>query len=98
MAKPSPNLSKELGILTIESMIKLENMKFGYKLINQMLPKKISEICYLDSRQQLLVKSHHYSTRNERAPNLARNMNKLYRESFLCKGPRSLVALYVEKK
>ena len=28
------NLNRTLGILSIEDMIKLENMKFGYKLEN----------------------------------------------------------------
>ena len=96
--QPALNLNKELGILTIESMIRLENMKFGYKLINQMLPQKITETCFVDSKQQSITKSHNYSTRNKSVPNLPKNMNKLYRESFLCKGPQSLMTLSLETK
>ena len=96
--KTNTNLNKTLGILSIEDMIKLENMKFGYKLVHRMLPQKIVEICCKDSKQEPLTKSHHYSTRNKSVPNLPRNMNKLYMESFLCKGPQSCLTLSVETK
>ena len=96
--KANNNLNKTLGILSIEDMIKLENMKFGYKLIHWMLPQKIDETCLRDSRHESLTKSHQYSTRNKKVPNLPRNMNKLYRESFLCKGPQSWLTLPVETK
>ena len=94
--KSNPN--KNLGILTIDEMISLENMKFGYKLVHQMLPHKIAAICYVDSKDQSLIKSHQYSTRNKSVPNLPRNMNKLYRESFLYKGPQSWLTLSVETR
>ena len=90
--------NKSLGILTIEEMTRLENMKFHYKLVHQMLPQKIVEICYEDSKHQSLIKSHQYSTRNKSVPNLPVNMNKLYRESFLCKGPQSWLTLTVETR
>ena len=92
------NLNRTLGILSIEVMIQLENMKFGYKLVHQMLPKKIVEICYEDSKQHSLIKTHQYSTRNKIVPNLPKSMNKQYRESFLCKGPQSWLTLSVETK
>ena len=81
--KSNPN--RDFGFLTIDEMISLENMKFGYKLVHQILPQKIAEICNVDRTDQSLSKSHQYSTRNKSVPNLPRNMNKLYRESFLCK-------------
>ena len=51
------NLNRTLGILSIEDMIKLENMKFGYKLVHWMLPQNIVEICYKDSKQEPLTKT-----------------------------------------
>ena len=96
--KSNTNLNKTLGILSIEDMVKLENMKFGYKLVHWMLPQKITEICCKDSKQESLAKIHQYSTRNKRVPNLPRKMTKLYRESFLCKGPQSWLTLSVETK
>ena len=96
--KAKSNLNKTLGILSIGDMIKLENMKFGYKLVHWMLPQKIVEDCCKDSKHKSLTKPHQYSTRNKRVPNLPRNMNKSYRESFLCKGPQSWLTLSVETK
>ena len=96
--KINTNLNRTLGILSIEDMIKLENMKFGYKLVHWMLLQKIVEICYKDSKQESLTKSHHYSTRNKSVPKLPRNMNKTYRESFLCKGTQSWLTLSVETR
>ena len=54
----SGNLNKYLGILTVNSMIKLENYKFGYKLINKILPIKTQQLCYLDDKNKSLEKKH----------------------------------------
>ena len=89
---------KNLGIPSITDMIKLENMKFGYKLIHHMLPIKIIEACLTDNKHQSLTKTHPYSTRNKKVPNLPSRMNKQYRDSFLYKGPQSWLALSVETK
>ena len=56
------NLNKELGILPIKDMIKLENYKFGYKLNNNLLPLKTRSLCYLDNESHSLRKTHPYST------------------------------------
>ena len=85
-------------ILDISKMITLENMKFGYKLINNKLPVKTSELCRLDHNNKSLEKTHNYSTRNKRVPKPPKKMNKTYRDSFLCKGPQSLLALPAETK
>ena len=92
------NTAQSLGILSIDKMIMLENMKFGYKLVHQMLPKRIAEICCEDSNNQSLNKTHKYGTRNKSVPNLPKKMNKLYRNSFLCKGPQSWLTLSVETR
>ena len=55
-------------ILDISKMITLENMKFGYKLINNKSPVKTSELCRLDHNNKSLEKTHNYSTRNKRVP------------------------------
>ena len=89
---------KSLNILSLDEMIKLENMKFGYKLVHHRLPPRIIEICNKDSRSQSLTKTHNYSTRNKSVPNLPVRMNKQYRESFLCKGPQSWLTLSVETR
>ena len=69
-------------------MIKLENYKFGYKLKYNLLPTKTQELCYLDDKNESLKKQHQYPTRNKDLPNLPKNMNKAYRDSYLCTGPQ----------
>ena len=92
----SGNLNKELGILSINTNIMLENCKFGYKLKNKQLPNKTLALCYLDSKNKSLTKQHKYQTRHKELPNLPKNMNKTYKNSFLCMGLKSFQALPVE--
>ena len=92
----SGNLNKELGILSISSRIMLENCKFGYKLKNKQLPNKTLALCHLDSKNKSLTKHHKYHTRHKELPNLPKNMNKTYKNSFLCMGLKSFQALPVE--
>ena len=94
----SGNLNKYLGILTVSSMIKLENDKFGYKLINKILPIKTQQLCYLDDKNKSLEKKHQYQTQNKELPNLPKQMNKAYRDSFLCIGLQSFQTLPVETR
>ena len=60
------NLNKYLGILPIHDMIMLENYKFGYKLVNKILPTKTQQLCYLDNKNESLKKKYHYNTHNKR--------------------------------
>ena len=92
------NLNKQLGILTIKDMIKLENYKFGYKLSNNLLPSKTKELCYLENMSHSLKKQHPYSTHNKIMPNLPKNTNKAYRASYLCAAPQMFQTLPVETK
>ena len=77
---------KALKILKINSIIDIENYKFGYKLVHDMLPVKIKESCMHDNNKQSLCKTHGYNTRNKKIPNVPIKMNKQYRASFLNKG------------
>ena len=87
------NACKKLNILTIRDMLKLANLKFAYKLANNHLPPRIITICNEDSRKNTLLPKHRYNTRNRNTPNLPREANKLYRDSFLFQGPRSILSL-----
>ena len=89
-------LNAELGILNIESLITLANYKFAFKLQNGLLPPKTREICLNDSKQASLLPSHKYNMRNKLVQNLPKNVISQYKNSFLCKGPRSLLTLDVE--
>ena len=92
----SANLNKELGIPSTDSKITLKNCKFGYKIKNKQLPNKTLDLCYLDSTNKSLTKQHKYNTQHKGLLNLPKNMNKTYRNSFLCMGPKSFQTLPVE--
>ena len=89
---------KENKILKVESLIELENSKFGYKLIHGLLPKKIETACMFDHNKTNLNKTHGYHTRHKKIPNVPIKMNKQYRASFLNKGLQSLLSIKPETK
>ena len=92
------NLHYTLGILNIRDLIQLANWKFGYKLLNKLLPSKTISICFEDSKNNSLLPNHQYNTRHKGIPNLPNRANKSYRDSFLLKGPRSILSLDNEIK
>ena len=87
---------KELQVLDIISLIELANLKFGYKVLHNLLLPVTTSLCMLDSKNQKLTKQHRYNTRYKRTPYLPKNASQQYKSSFLCKGPQSLLTLNVE--
>ena len=77
---------KKHKIMKIDELIKLEEIKFGYKQINKLLPKRLQYIVDHDSKGLTLTKKHTYNTRNKRIPNCPNSHNHKYRNSFLNKG------------
>ena len=73
-------------ILRIDELIKLEEIKFGYKQINKLLPNKLQYIVDHDSKGLTLTKKHAYNTRNKKIPNCPSSYHHKYRNSFLNKG------------
>ena len=90
--------NKDLKILTISDLIKMANLKFGYKFLHHLLPIKVSECCKCDSKNKCLMPKHSYNTRSKQVPNLPKNMNKRYHNSYLVLGPRSVLALHAETR
>ena len=90
--------NKDLKILKIKDTIHMANLKFGYKLLHKLLPKKVAEASTHDSKRNNLMPSHGYNTRSRLIPNLPKCMNKSYKDSFLCKGPRSILSINVETR
>ena len=82
---------KELGILTVNELIELENMKFGYKLKNNLLPTEISHCAKHDHKGNNLTKTHRYDTRNKDVPNIPTVKNRKYLSSIFCKGTIALL-------
>ena len=67
---------KELGILSVNDLIKLENLKFCYKLMNSDLPIEVQSCATTNNKGNTLVKSHCYNTRNKDVPNTPSAKNK----------------------
>ena len=90
--------NKELNILTIKDTVELANLKFGYKFLHNLLPKKVRECCQHDSKNNCLMPKHSYNTRAKHLPNFPKTMNKNYHNSYLVMGPRSILKLNVETR
>ena len=73
-------------ILKLDVLIKLEEIKFGYKQTNKLLPNKLQYIVDHDPKGVTLMKKHAYNTRNKKIPNCPSGYYHKYRNSFLNKG------------
>ena len=85
-------------IMKIDELIKLEEIKFGYRQINKSLPNRLQHIVDHDSKDLTLTKNHDYNTRNKKIPNLPSSHHHKYRNSFLNKGIVSFSSLPYELK
>ena len=81
--KKSELVFQENRILTLTEMIQLEQCKLGYKLCHSLLPKQLEENMTKDHKQNSIVKTHQYSTRSKKIPNLPQASGSKYRSSFL---------------
>ena len=70
-------------ILRISEMIKLANLKHGYKIQYSHLPERVLFCSTSDNNDKRLVKEHRYPTRNKGIPNLPMTNCVHYRQSFL---------------
>ena len=57
---------KKLKIAKINELIKLQEIKIGYRLLNKLLPNKISQQLQCDSNQKTLIKVHSYNIKEEK--------------------------------
>ena len=64
-------------------MVKLEQCKLGYKLCHDLLPNALSNNMKRDHRNESIIKTHKYPTRNKTIPNLPNVSGRKYRSSFL---------------
>ena len=68
----------------------------GFVTQNATLPSNIRTICLEDSNKQKLLPQHKYNTRTRSIPNFPKATTKLYKNSFLYKGPRSVLSVETE--
>ena len=83
--KSTPANMKEDGFLSIRDLLTIENCKLAYKQQHEILPENIGKLMNTDSKNKLLTKSHHYSTRHKNDLNIPQAKYKLYHTSYLCK-------------
>ena len=74
---------EKLKISKINELIKYQEIKVGYRLINKLLPNKISQQLLCDSNKKSLSKQHHYNTRGKKIPNLPKATKSTYINSYL---------------
>ena len=89
---------KDLKFMKINEIIKLELQKFGYKLVNNLLPVKIKEAVMGDQFKQTLSKTHHYNTRHKALPNKPKSTCGLYLNNFICRWHDEYMPLPVATK
>ena len=61
---------KKYKILELEKLVRLEQMKIGYKLCHNLLPTKVTDLISHDHMGKSITKEHRYQTRNKYIPNL----------------------------
>ena len=90
---PSSDIHREICVLPVRKIIKLEQAKLGFKLCNDMLPAKLSEALLTNHTSASIEKKHGYNTRHKKIPNLPPAQTAQYRNSFLCKAISAYSAL-----
>ena len=78
-----PDIYKKHGLLKISQIIKLEQLKLGYKLTHKLLPESLTSQLCTGPDKECLVKQHSYKTRTKDLLNLPLVKNTTYRKSFL---------------
>ena len=69
-------------MLMLGELIKVENQRFGFKLHNGLLPIKLENLMWTDSKSKSLMKLHHYNTRQRKLPRLPKAQSRKYYCSF----------------
>ena len=67
----------------LQKMIKIEQLKFAFRLINNILPVNLSKLVKTDHKGSNLCKTHNYHTRFKAEPNLPLTKSSNYQNSFL---------------
>ena len=73
-------------------------MKFGHKLVHDILPIQITKCTTCDHLGNSLMKTHNYGTRNKYLLNVPKAKTSMYLESIFCKGPLQFTQLPAEIK
>ena len=87
---------KQLKILTLPQMVKLEMCKLWHKKTLNLLPQKLNEAMSTDHHNRSLTKDHQYNTRQKGLANRPLAKKREYHNSFLVSGNRLYTSLSPE--
>ena len=79
---PMDELFRKSEILKFPDLIKLELIKFGYRIRNGLLPNPIQYIMNSKGKR----KEHRYPTHNKNISNIQAHMSVQFNNSLVCKG------------
>ena len=85
-------------ILNLRRLITVEQQKFAYRLINNLLPVNLLKLAKTDHKGITLRKTHVYNTRSKTEPNLPLTKSHLYHNSFLHQSIKAFSTLPLEIK
>ena len=87
------NVYQSLKIMKILEIIKLHNLKLGFKVQHSQLPAHVLAVCKTDATICTLTKHHSYNTRRKNEQNHPKPMSKWYQSSLLVKSICSFQSL-----
>lgn len=96
--KPVHTIYNDLKIPKLHQMIKIEQLKFAYRLINNLLPINLMKLVKTDHKGSNLIKTHQYQTRFKAELNLPLTKSRHYRNSFLHQSTRVFSTLPTKVK
>ena len=91
--KDNLNRMQSIQSIQINELIKLQEIKIGYRLLNKLLPNKISQQLQCDSNHKSLIKAHPYNTRRKNIPNLPKVVRMNYINSYLYQSIKQFMLL-----
>ena len=97
-SKKLERIYRDNKIPDLQKMIKIEQLKFAYRLINNILPVNLSKLVKTDHKGTDLCKTHNYQTRLKAEPNLPRTKSSNYQNSFLHQNIKVFSTLPVKVK
>ena len=81
--KDTNSIYIDYKIPNLEKLIRIEQLKFAYQMIKDLLPVNLAKLVRTDHKGSTLLKTHKYSTRFKTEPNLPATKNSQYHSSFL---------------
>ena len=81
--KDSNSIYLDYKIPNLEKLIRIEQQKLAYQMINDLLPANLAKLAKTDHKGSTLLKTHKNNTRYKTEPNLPATKSSQYHNSFL---------------